>query len=410
MRLGGAVLAVGVAVVTVSSGSAVSAASRPSLIAYASRSGGVWIVQDGHPGSAKAISAGAAAPSWSPNGETLAFALDREYIAIANRSGHIIAKLKAPVTDGLDWSPNGKEIAYICTAGHILSIQYPSPTPPVQFGPETWPNLCVLNVVTGENRVVMHSTTKDAVVANVSWSSSSDEVAVDSQTHINTGDYCVNFHLSTTPNPDPTGPGCDEPYISLVDVSTGKAEPVGKEFMSQPAFSPDGREIAFNDTTQPSPNQRLGIMSAGGGDVRDIVTLYKDASSFSALIAPSPNWSPNGKELVFASYNLQSDDGSEGLYSVTVHGEDLKKVTGFSIYATQWVSSPSWTQPLSRCSVPKLKGQKLAAAKRLVGLAGCTVGSISGPKKDRGKRHVVSQHPAAGKDVALGTKVNIQVH
>jgi hypothetical protein len=45
----------------------------------------------------------------------------------------------------------------------------------------------------------------------------------------------------------------------------------------------------------------------------------------------------------------------------------------------------------------------------LIGLAGCALGKITGPKKNRGSRHVVAQNPRANKDVATGTKINVQI-
>ena len=96
--------------------------------------------------------------------------------------------------------------------------------------------------------------------------------------------------------------------------------------------------------------------------------------------------------------------GSDGdLFTADSHGGDLKQTTDAV------AGDPSWVGPITRCTVPKLKGQTLAAAKRMVALAGCAVGKITGPKKNRSKLHVVSQKPAPNKDVDIGTKVNIQI-
>ena len=61
------------------------------------------------------------------------------------------------------------------------------------------------------------------------------------------------------------------------------------------------------------------------------------------------------------------------------------------------------------CTVPKLKGQTLAKAKTLIKRAGCALGKVSGPSRNREHRHVVSQKPAARQTVSAGTKVNVQV-
>ena len=64
---------------------------------------------------------------------------------------------------------------------------------------------------------------------------------------------------------------------------------------------------------------------------------------------------------------------------------------------------------MTLCTVPKLIGQTLAAAKRLVALAGCVLGDVTGPKANRNSLHVVNQDPSAHTNVVVGTKVNVQI-
>ena len=59
--------------------------------------------------------------------------------------------------------------------------------------------------------------------------------------------------------------------------------------------------------------------------------------------------------------------------------------------------------------MPKLKGQTFAKAKKLIMLAGCALGNVTGPKKNSGARQVVNQNPRANKDVPTGTKINVQI-
>jgi Tol biopolymer transport system component len=51
----------------------------------------------------------------------------------------------------------------------------------------------------------------------------------------------------------------------------------------------------------------------------------------------------------------------------------------------------------------------LKAAKQLVRRAGCVLGSVGGPKKDRSRLHVVKQNPGANRNVPTGTKVNVRL-
>ena len=250
-----------------------SASSLPSLIAFKTGNYGggakIWYVQDGHPTPATPIyattqgGADVSNPAWSPNGEALAFVVGGNSIALASRSGSIFATLPEPITPldmGIAWSPNGHEIAYVCTAGTLLTIQYPSPAPPVDFGPNVWPNVCVLNLVSGVSRVLTESTMADAIdtgAPQLSWSRAGNEIAIDSQTDILPAaeNFCANNHQSNTIAANPAGAPCDLPHISLIDVATGVMTPIGSDFMGSPAFSPDGGEIAFADGSGSSPGE-----------------------------------------------------------------------------------------------------------------------------------------------------------
>jgi PASTA domain len=376
----------GVACLAASIAPAARAASLPAVIAYEG-AGGIGTVQPGDVHSSRLFYAPAAGgtdfPSWSPNGQTLAAGVNTPHglgIVLVDRgSGKVIDAVSLPYLIGpadLDWSPNGKEIAYLCLNPPVLTTPSAS-----QFVPANrYFNVCVLDVITGASQVVAHSTLDEGLpvtggiissASRISWSPTSDEIAIEGERDIAPGD-CV-------------GVACGQPDIAIVDVATGAmAALAGSDDFGDPAYSPNGGEIAF--TTLPKGG--VDVMSASGGHVRQVVSPADGGSE--------PNWSPNGKELAF--------QGSGGdLSTVDVNGGDPKEATDAV------AGDPSWVGPITRCTVPKLKGQTLAAAKRLVGLAGCVVGKVTGPKQKRSKLHVVNQKPAANTDVATGTKVNIQI-
>jgi hypothetical protein len=62
-----------------------------------------------------------------------------------------------------------------------------------------------------------------------------------------------------------------------------------------------------------------------------------------------------------------------------VHGGPLTQVTNTPRDSIQ----ASWAPAVTLCTVPKLKGKTLAAAKKLVKRAGCVLGSVGGPKANR---------------------------
>jgi len=69
--------------------------------------------------------------------------------------------------------------------------------------------------------------------------------------------------------------------------------------------------------------------------------------------------------------------------------------------------------PSPTCVIPNLAGKKLGRAKAALRKANCGVGKISKPKHQKGKRRgalvVKSTAPAAGTDLAAGSKVNLNL-
>ena len=83
----------------------------------------------------------------------------------------------------------------------------------------------------------------------------------------------------------------------------------------EPAWSPDGKTIAFVKT--------------GAGNVREIFTMNPDGSDVKRLAAGSdPAWSPDGTRLIFA--------GPGGLYTVRLDGSELKQITAGSHREPSW--------------------------------------------------------------------------
>jgi WD40 repeat protein len=324
-------------------------------------------------------SGGTDSPAWSPNGHALAFGFNTPHglgIGLTSRTGRLIAAMPLehlPAPADLAWSPDGTQIAYLCLDGSLLTTPSSSPhVPPNQFY-----NVCLLDVLTGAHRVLAASTLDEGIQCcaspgRVSWSPRGDVIAVGGERDIAPGD-CINF-------------GCGQPDIALVDVATGTMSALdGTDNYGEPAFSPNGSEIA---ATNFETRGGVYIMSTSGSDIRRIVPPSDGGAE--------PTWSPDGKELAFEGAN-------EDLFTVEKDGGKPEQATDMV------AGAPSWVGPLTLCTVPKLKGQTVASAKRLVALAGCALGKVAGPKKNRNKLHVVNQKPNAHTNVATGTKVNIQI-
>jgi len=63
--------------------------------------------------------------------------------------------------------------------------------------------------------------------------------------------------------------------------------------------------------------------------------------------------------------------------------------------------------PPVKCVVPKVKGKTLAAAKRAITKAHCSLGKVKRATSVKKKGTVIAQSPLPGKRLAKGSKVNV---
>jgi hypothetical protein len=92
----------------------------------------------------------------------------------------------------------------------------------------------------------------------------------------------------------------------------------------QPAWSPDGNQIAFSSNRD--GNEEIYLMNADGSNVRP---LTQDSNR-----NYSPTWSPDGSQIAFSSYQLVAD-----IYVMNADGGNVSRVTQDSISN----GSPAWS-------------------------------------------------------------------
>lgn len=390
-----AVLA-GVAVPTARAG------SLPPVIAF-NDAGGIWTVQPGVPSTERLFvpdpsdgSGSVAFPTWSPNGAELAYQLrdsttNRDKILLADRTGKLIGtalslpeSLSKYFTGPFAWSPDGKQIAYWCS--HQTGTN--------QFGIEIYQtDVCVVDMASGAHRVLAASTSAIFVEKSsggpyqMYWSRNGKEIVLD-----------VSHVVTCAP---PVTGLCSQSDIGLVDVATGTLRLLTTGGGISPAFSPNGSEIVyFQYQAAGSTPAGVDIMSASGSFIREVVPSSEIGNVFA-----EPSWSPNGKEILFGSAQAPANNFNIDLFIVSVNGGRHTQTTntpGDSVY-------PNWGPALTLCTVPKLKGHTLAAAKKLLKRAGCALGSVGGRKKNRGSLHVTKQSPGPNRNVPAGTKVKVRL-
>lgn len=120
----------------------------------------------------------------------------------------------------------------------------------------------------------------------------------------------------------------------------------GNKAFFSPAWSPDGRQIAFLEADERAVRPRLMVMNADGSDARP---LLADARIFAE---GAPVWSPDGSTIAFAGTEGPDEDG--GVYTVRRDGSGLTKVAG-----TAGAASPAWSSDGTRLAFRAMPDDQL---------------------------------------------------
>ena len=123
------------------------------------------------------------------------------------------------------------------------------------------------------------------------------------------------------------------PGIYVVNVRSGeKSTAVGSgDFNSSPAFSPDGKSIAFARSVGDG-NTEIFIARSDGAQMRQLTS--------SRGIDTNPAWSPTGREIAFTSNRA----GSVQIYVVSAEGTDTRRITFEGRYNDGAAWSPDGTK------------------------------------------------------------------
>ncbi len=153
----------------------------------------------------------------------------------------------------------------------------------------------------------------------------------------------------------------------------------------------------------------LTVTKAGTGAAQGTVTSAPAGISCGTIC--SANY-PNGKSVTLTAttvgggtvFNGWSGAGCSGTASCTLPMNAAQSVTA------TFTGAPPVPQPLPAkvtCTVPKLKGKKLKAAKTALLKAQCRLGKVKGKKSSSAK--VKTQKPNPGTVLSAGSKVNVTV-
>jgi len=110
--------------------------------------------------------------------------------------------------------------------------------------------------------------------------------------------------------------GAPDLYVMRSDGSDVRRVTASPASDCQPQWSPDGAWIAFVSDRAGASQSAVYVVRSGGGDPRRVTPLRLDAGD--------PNWRPDGNVLVFESH-VSSPHSS--LYTIGVSGSDLQRLT-----------------------------------------------------------------------------------
>jgi hypothetical protein len=184
------------------------------------------------------------------------------------------------------------------------------------------------------------------------------------------------------------------------------------------AAAPDGgapeSEVGFSATVLPAPTVASVAPTsgpiAGGTSVTVTGTDFTEVEGVSFGSVPAAGYSVTSEGQLTAVAPAGTSAGSVPV-SVTTEAGTASSAQSFTYSAppaasTDPPSAPP-AQPTPECVVPKLKGKKLKAVRKIVAKADCKLGKVT-KKGTAGKRaKVVKQKPKAGTIRAARSKINV---
>jgi dipeptidyl aminopeptidase/acylaminoacyl peptidase len=272
-------------------------------------------------------------PRWSPDGSHLAFLsnrADKPQVWLLRTDGGEawqVTYLPEGVAS-FGWSPDGQNLVVVSKSiqdqesdddgdssdvRHITKIRYKTDSDGfLDFKPK---HLWLVPAFGGEARQLTNADTDDT---DPVWSPNGHEIAFVTN---RTADREINTVSE---------------IWTIVPHGEGERRLVGGDTASfgSPSWSPDGSLLAFignwDAVSGGARDEDLWIVPAGGGEPRNLTAGFERSiadAAMSDMFAASvtrPTWTPDGKRILV----LVSDAGSTHVYTVSVDGSDVTRLTG----------------------------------------------------------------------------------
>jgi len=258
-------------------------------IAFVSRSGQLAVMNaDGS--DVRTLTAGRGSdPAWSPDGATLAFASDSG-IYLMNADGTRVAQLTHGGTEPT-WSPDGSRIAFTMSQWDSTGV-----------APTLSRRIAVVNV-DGSGLTWLSAGPYDDSPA---WSPDGIQIA-----------FVRSFDDYLTPS---TIYVVSAAAASLPVARTylPHGDPCGDE--SGPAWTPDGKSLLFWTVCPGGPNSHGDGYGFALGNADGSGTTTPIVTDVAETYYSKPAWSPDGKWIAFGSPGVEGDGVGSTIYVMSGHG------------------------------------------------------------------------------------------